>query len=142
MSSKDQTRADGGADPEVDRIRDIIFGPQMRDYDQRFRVFQDDVDRLQRALDRLGEVQSEHEAGFTKKLQALRTELRQDDDSLRAELRQAVEKLTDDKVDRLNLGDLLIQLGTQLKRGDGDSNLLAGLSQLVGGQEPGAGAKK
>jgi hypothetical protein len=142
MASKEQTKGNTGADPEVDRIRDIIFGPQMRDYDQRFRVFQDDLDRLQRALDRLGEVQSEHEASFAKKLQALRAELRQDDDGLRAELRKAVEKLTDDKVDRINLGDLLIQLGTQLKRGNDDGDLLAGLSHLVSGQESGAGAKR
>lgn len=135
MASQENAKADVANDQEVDRIRDIIFGPQMRDYDQRFRVVQDDLDRIQRALDRLGELQSEQEAGFTKKLQALRTELRQDDDSLRAELRQAVEKLTEDKVDRINLGDLLIQLGTQLKRTGSDGNLLAGLSQLVGAQD-------
>jgi hypothetical protein len=135
MASQDNAKAEVANDQEVDRIRDIIFGPQMRDYDQRFRVVQDDLDRIQRAIDRLGEVQSEQETSFNKKLQAMRTELRQDDDSLRAELRQAVEKLTEDKVDRINLGDLLIQLGTQLKRSGSDSNLLAGLSQLVGAQD-------
>jgi len=142
MASQEPVKADAANDQEVDRIRDIIFGPQMRDYDQRFHNILDDIDRANRAIERLGEVQSEHEANFNKKVQALRTELRQEDDSLRAELRQAIDRLTTDKVDRVNLGDLLIQLGTQLKKTGGDGNLLAGLTQLVGTKEPGPGNKR
>lgn len=119
---------------EVDRIRDIIFGPQMRDYDQRFRTFQDDVERLQRGLDRLSETQAEQAAELGKKLQALRGEMRQEDDGLRAELRKAVDALSHDKVDRVQLGDLLIELGQQLKRGGAGASLLDSLSQLA--QEP------
>ena len=38
---------------EVDRIRDILFGGQMREYEQRFQVMQRDLERLQQELDRL-----------------------------------------------------------------------------------------
>lgn len=131
MAKVPDVQSQVGPDQEVERIRDIIFGPQMRDYDHRFRTVQDDLDRLHRALERLGNVQTEQEESFGKKLQAARAELRQDDDALRAELRQAVEKLTVDKVDRVNLGDWLIELGTRLKQGSGDEGLLAGLAQLV-----------
>jgi len=140
MASPAPALTNATSEHEVDRIRDIIFGPQMRDYDQRHRTLQDDLDRQQRALDRLNEVQTEHEASFSKKLQALRTELRAEDDGLRGELRQAVEKLTVDKVDRINLGDLLIELGTQIKRGQADDGLFAGLTKLVQAQEVGQAA--
>jgi hypothetical protein len=40
----------------VDRIRDIIFGPKMRDYEQRFDAILRDLDRLQQELDHLGDL--------------------------------------------------------------------------------------
>lgn len=49
-------------------------------------------------------------------------------------MRQSTEKLTAEKVDRLNLGDLLVQLGTQLKQGATAPGVLAGLSQLIQAQ--------
>ncbi len=39
----------------VDRIRDIIFGPKMRDYELRFEAIVRDLDRLQQELDQLSE---------------------------------------------------------------------------------------
>src|SRR5438067_5799027 len=40
-------RTDGGMDEadKVDRIRDILFGPQMRDYDGRFQRLEDNLAR-------------------------------------------------------------------------------------------------
>ena len=90
---------------EVDRIRDIIFGPQMRDYEQRFQAMQRDLGRLQGELDRLVEQLSEQDREQSKKLQALRGEMRQADDDLRDELRQTAQRLTADKVDRVALRD-------------------------------------
>lgn len=117
------------ADPDVERIRDIIFGPQMRDYDQRFQNLLADVERLQQQLERLRTAHAELEADTARRVQALRAEAREDDERLRAELRQSTEK-----VDRLNLGDLLVQLGTQLKQGATAPGVLAGLSQLIQAQ--------
>jgi DNA repair ATPase RecN len=112
---------------EVERIRDIIFGPQMRDYDQRFQTVLRDLDRLQEEIDQLTEQLSEQDRDKTKKLQTLRRDMRKADDDLRAELRQTAQALTNDKVDRLALGELFIQVGTHLKGGGSLNELLKGL---------------
>jgi chromosome segregation ATPase len=102
---------------QVDRVRDIIFGHQMRDYEQRFELAQRDLKRLQQELDRLAEQLAEHHSDHTKKLQALRQEMRQADDSLREEIRHIAYKLTDEKVDRVAFGEMFIELGSHLKSG-------------------------
>ena len=126
----EQTRvtSPAGAAQEVDRIRDIIFGPQMRDYEQRFQAVQRDLGRLQQELDRLSEQLSEQDREQSKKLQALRGEMRQADDDLRDELRQTAQRLMTDKVDRAALGELFIDLGTHLKAGGS----LVDLTQVLG----------
>jgi hypothetical protein len=50
-------------------------------------------------------------------VQNLRRESRQADDDLRNELRQSTQRLMFEKVDRLALGDLLIEMGNHLKNG-------------------------
>jgi predicted nucleic acid-binding Zn-ribbon protein len=126
-----QAKALRGTEPtqEVDRIRDIIFGTQMRDYEQRFQNVQGDLDRLQGEIDRLTEQLSEQGTDQGKRLQNLRQEMRQVDEALRDELRQTAQKLTLEKVDRLALGQLLIEVGTQLKTGGSLSDLLDGLEE-------------
>jgi hypothetical protein len=116
---------------EVDRIRDIIFGPQMRDYDQRFQTVQRDLDRLQQELDRLAEQLTDQGGDQNKKLQNLRQEMRKADDDLRSELRETAQRLVNDKVDRTALGELFIELGTHLKTGGSLSDLLEGLTGQV-----------
>jgi len=115
---------------EVDRIRDIIFGPQTREYDQKFQTLQRDLSRFQQDLDRLAEQQAEQNSQQAKKTQDLRQEVRQADDDLRGELRQTAQKLTTDKVDRLALGELFVDLGNHLKTGASDSQLSDWLTQL------------
>lgn len=117
------------APQEVDRIRDIIFGHQMRDYDQRFQVVRRDFERLQQELDRLSERLAEQDSNQAKRLQELRQEMRRADDDLRDELRQATQTLTDDKVDRVALGELFIELGTHLKSGGFLVDLLKDLAE-------------
>ncbi len=102
---------------EVDRIRDIIFGGQMREYAQRFHSIERDLERLQASLDNLNEQLADQTRDHDKKLQTLRKETRQADDDLRGELRHTAERLTDEKVDRLALGELFIEMGNQLKAG-------------------------
>jgi chromosome segregation ATPase len=102
---------------KVDRVRDIIFGHQMRDYEQRFQLLQRDIQRLQQELDRLNEQLTDHNSEQVKKFQAFRQEMRQADDSLREEIRHVASRLTDEKVDRLALGELFVELGSHLKAG-------------------------
>ncbi len=118
------------APKDVDRLRDIIFGGQMREYAQRFQTVQRDLERLQSELDRLTEEMTDQGRDFDKKLQALRRDTRQGDDDLRTELRDTAEKLMDEKVDRLALGELFIELGNHLKAGGTISNVLKNLGDL------------
>ena len=113
---------------EVDRIRDILFGTQMRGYDQRLAEIQRDLDRLQKEIDHLTEQLSDQDASQTKKTQALRKELRQADDELRSELRETGNELAGAKVERQALADLFTQLADQLKGGGGLGDVLGGLS--------------
>jgi predicted nucleic acid-binding Zn-ribbon protein len=114
---------------EVDRIRDIIFGPQMRDYQQRFQMFQRDLERLQQEIDRLTEQLADQDSSQSKKLQNLRREMRKADDGLRDELRETAQRLTVEKVDRIAQGDLFIELGTHLKTGGSLDELLKSLEE-------------
>ena len=114
---------------EVDRIGDIIFGPQMRDYQQRFQIFQRDLERLQQEIDHLTEQLADQDSSQSKKLQDLRREMRKADDGLRDELRETAQRLTIEKVDRIALGELFIELGTHLKTGGSLAELLKSLEE-------------
>ncbi len=109
---------------EVDRIREIIFGSQMRTYEGSFQTIHHDLERLQQEIDRLNDTLIEQEKSFSQKVQALDRELRKADDGLRAELRETARKLTDEKADRQMLGDLFIELGNQLKSARSYSGVL------------------
>ena len=119
---------------EVDRIRDIIFGSQMRDYDQQFQAMRREIKRLQEEIGRLEEQDSSQAQDLDDQVKALRKansdlrrELRKADANLREDLDQIAAQLTDAKVDRAVLGDLLIELGTQLKTGQSVVDMLADL---------------
>ena len=116
------------AKENVERIRDIIFGPQIRDYEQRFYNVQRDLERLQQELDHLAENLTDQDTDQNKKLQTLRRDMRQSDDDIRNELRQTANKLSFDKIDRVTMGELFIQLGNNLKSGDSLVDLLKSLS--------------
>ncbi|MBN1219118.1 MAG: hypothetical protein JXM69_09320 [Anaerolineae bacterium] len=129
MSSekKDKSEIFPETGQEVDRIRDIIFGPHMRDYEQRFKNLGRDLDRLQQQIDQLNSQMVDQGSDQGKKVQTLRQEMRQADDALRDELRQVTQSLTTDKVDRTALGDLFVQLGSHLKSGGSLVDLLQSL---------------
>ena len=82
-----------------------------------FHAIERDLERLQQSLDNLNEQLTDQGRDQDKKLQTLRKEARQADDDLRGELRHTAERLSDEKVDRLALGELFIEMGNQLKAG-------------------------
>jgi chromosome segregation ATPase len=127
------TKAEQGKETvqEVERIRDIIFGTQMRDYERQFQTLQRDVERLQQELDRLNEQLADQDSSQGKKLQTLRKEVRKADDDLREELRDTAQNLTADKVDRVALGQLFIELGTNLTAGGSLSELAQTLEDIT-----------
>jgi SMC interacting uncharacterized protein involved in chromosome segregation len=77
----------------VDRIRDIIFGPKMRDYEQRFEALVRDLGRLQSEIDHLSEKLTSKDAAQVKAVQSLRQELRQADSELRSEMKGELGRL-------------------------------------------------
>ena len=132
MAERDSDNvSQAGTPQEVDRIRDIIFGTQMRDYDGRFEAVKRDLDRLQQELERFNAQLEEQDSDQTKKLQTVRQELRTSDDGIRDELRATAQRLISVKVDRENLGDLFIELGRQLKTGESMDGLLSDLESLT-----------
>jgi chromosome segregation ATPase len=122
---------------EVERIRDIIFGSQMRDYRQQFEAIQRDLARLQQSINRLTEQLAEQDGEQGKKLQALRREMRQADDDLRNESRETAQRLTTDKVERADLGRLFADLGSHLTEGRSAGDILKNL--VMEDQDPGRG---
>ncbi len=127
MTQKASQPAAGSPPQEADRIRDIIFGPQIREYEQRFQSLQHDVERLQQEIDRLRDDLTEQDSEQNKRMQTMRRDLRQGDDDLRAELRQTSQALSFEKVDRFALGELFVNLGTHLKTGGSLADILTGL---------------
>jgi gas vesicle protein len=113
----------------INRIRDIVFGPQMRDYEQRFQQVKHDLVRVQQEVERLSDKLVDQEAEHLKKVQALQQDMRQGEENLRNELREAAQRLTDEKVDRTILGELFIELGNNLKSGGSITDMLGLLVQ-------------
>ena len=56
---------------EVDRIRDIIFGSQMRTYEGTFEAIQRDLERLSHEIERLNDKTDEQDRNQSKKLPKL-----------------------------------------------------------------------
>jgi 23S rRNA C2498 (ribose-2'-O)-methylase RlmM len=112
---------------EVGRIRDILFGQQMRDYQQRFDALRRDLERQQGELDRLRQQLADQDADQGKKLGSLRQEARDADEALRSELRETAALLSDQKPDRTVLAEFFIQIGTVLKSGSSFDGLLKSL---------------
>ena len=129
MSEENQGGSSLGSMQDVGRIREIIFGSQMRDYEGRFRLLQRDLENLKDELEALREQAGKQDKDQSKKLQKLRDDTRQSDDDLRAEMREAVDRLTMDKVDRSTLGDILIEMGNRLKA----DSALGSMLETLGG---------
>lgn len=127
------TRQTIGSTPspqDLERVREILFGKTIREYEKRFQTLQRDLDRLQSALDKANERLAEQEREHNKHLQEVRQELRAASSELRAEMREITERLTGEKVDKETLGDLLVELGTQIKGEGLFSSVLEGLLQM------------
>jgi predicted nucleic acid-binding Zn-ribbon protein len=102
---------------DVERIRDIIFGTQMRDYQQRFAVLQQDLARLRQEVEHLSARLAEQDASQDKKVEVLRQEMRQATEGLQNELRETAQSLGAAKVERTDLGQLLLKVGNHLTEG-------------------------
>jgi len=97
--------------PQIDAIRNIIFGQNMQDYDQRFRDLNDDLkqsvqdldDKLEQTKNFLLEEMRQMENRFNTQLQELNDRLTRES-----------ERLEDKKLNRKQLGELLIEIGNKI----------------------------
>lgn len=115
MSSDYQEQAN-----DVLRIREIIFGAQMREYEQRFRRHEERMQDLQNQINTLAaqtEAQFQQwQAETQRQFDELRAEMQRRFEALEAQLIAHVERLRYEKTTRFDLGDMLIELGERLKR--------------------------
>ncbi len=100
---------------EISRIRDIIFGAEMRNYDKQFQAIQRELEQLRQQLQQLGAQLAQQDATQTQRLSELEQTTLAADNALRNELQAAVKMLTQAKVDRVALGEMLAQIGASLK---------------------------
>ena len=103
------------SEKEVGRIRDIIFGDQMKDYDHRFVAFQSDLDSLHEELDGVRKQLADENARLTKRMQTQRDELRTAIDDARAELRRSAEHHSSVHLERERLAELLDRVSVELR---------------------------
>jgi DNA anti-recombination protein RmuC len=186
VDAKDLGVGQGASTEKLERIREIVFGAQMREYSQRFENLQRDMARLQQELQRLTEQLGEQgrqqakqvrevddrlaaklqeqsrqltqqvteldnrqsaqlrdadqrlgdliaeidkrfnqkaadiDTKFSQRSDDLQNLMRDVEDSIRTDLRDNTETLGAAKVDRLTLGDLLVQMGKSLREREGD----------------------
>lgn len=131
LVSTQQDLNTGTSPQDLERVRDILFGGIVRDYDSRFATIQRDLERLRKALDRANEQMAAQDSAQNQKLQATRQELQESTDDLRSETRAGLERLVNEKVDREQLGNLFIEIGNQLKSNGMLTSMLDGLLQTA-----------
>lgn len=72
--------------PEVERLRDILFGPQMEEYERRFADLRRELERLASDIRALQDRLSETERTQTKRMDALESEVRRVADELKRDI--------------------------------------------------------
>jgi len=115
---------------EIERIRELVVGPQLRQSEQKLGSVQKDIERLQREIHQLGSQLNEQNMNLGERLQQLRQDLQESVGEVRDEVRQVSAGLEQDKVDRQMLGDLFIELGNHIKEGGTISDVLHNLFEI------------
>ena len=107
---------------DVDLIRNILFGSQTRQYDERFEDLAAMLARLDGQLKDFGKALKEQARAHELQFKDIREEMRkrsQDTDvslsELREELASAVGTLTEGTASRDSVGDMLLEMGMRLK---------------------------
>ncbi|HHN94382.1 MAG TPA: hypothetical protein ENK17_06410 [Anaerolineae bacterium] len=95
--------------PEVDRLREILFGPQMEEYERRFTDFHREMERMMSDLRQVQDSVSDFEKAQTRRVESLE----QDTSRANDELRREVERL---RTMEATLQQLLTQVRQQEMR--------------------------
>ncbi|MBN2105199.1 hypothetical protein JW835_14265 [bacterium] len=110
----------------IDQIRNLIFGEQIQDYERRFQELIKKFENLKKSLqiqkNELDEQLNKMEFNFKQSLSDqhndLQKELKKQTQFIKQEIltvEEHLSKLTEDKLDKNQMADLLINLAMQLK---------------------------
>jgi HD superfamily phosphodiesterase len=115
MSQSKQENGKRSAQPEadarLDAIKEIIFGQQIREYEQTFSALRDELKAQdEQARQELGQSQEY----LLQRIEQLQRELTDKMNTQQEKLLQEIARLKDQKADRVALGKMLIQIGTKL----------------------------
>lgn len=95
---------------DVFRIRDIIFGEQMSEYENRFKAVDAQLQALQAQMEAL-------DVAAQERLQQTTADIQRQIADLQASLTAKLEALDLKATARADLGDMLIEFGERLKEG-------------------------
>lgn len=114
MSKKQNSQADNPAidsNSKIDAIKNLIFGESMQQYDSEFETVKKEIDEKKAALESyIDEVRGE----LMQSIDSLSTDVNIRITDLEDALNDKTETLNEKKVDRRELGKLLISLGEKI----------------------------
>ncbi len=107
---------------DISQIRDLIFGDKIREYDRHFAQIDETLNKISEALknhdEQLATVQKELQQASTsliEKMEADLSRMQKEWEETKKQILRKLEELTNDKTDRLQMGNYLIELGMRLK---------------------------
>ncbi len=107
---------------DISQIRELIFGDKIREYDRHFAQIDETLDKINTALmkhdEQIAAVQKELQqasSSLSEKMEADFSRLQKEWEEAKKEILRKLEELTNDKTDRLQMGNYLIELGMRLK---------------------------
>lgn len=96
---------------KIEAIKNLIFGENIEQYDSEFETLKKDLDKKKKVLeDYIDEVRNE----LMQSIDSLSTDVNIRITDLEDSLNAKAERLGDDKMDRRQLGKLLISLGEKI----------------------------
>ena len=97
--------------PQIDAIRNIIFGQNMQDYDKRFKEVNDHLNQNRQEIEALIEQTKNYLLEEMRQMEnRLSNQLKELNDKLNSES----ERLEDKKLNRRDLGALLVEIGNKI----------------------------
>lgn len=109
--SKDTTKSEAEIE-KLSAIRDIIFGNEIKEYNQEFSDIKTILDANKADSDKKDEALNKQ---FSDKIDALSEKMNSKLDALDKKLTANLAQLSEEKTDRQKLGDLLEKIGQELK---------------------------
>lgn len=113
MSKKDQKSVNEVVDPnsKIEAIKNLIFGENIQQYDTEFDALKKEIDKQKAQLQNyIDEVRGE----LMQSIDSLSTDINIRITDLEDTLNEKAEQLTESKVDRKELGGLLVSLGEKI----------------------------